>query len=603
MCHAPSNRALLATAAGIDPALGVGSDLWQEHWEQFHPGSYSRGCACFCAFSQAHFASRADQPLRSPYAGAAFNVALESSSGPSSVRSMPHTDLSPELLAHMQQIKAKAMEYGLTFPEVVFEVLPFEVMNQIASYGGFPTRYPHWRWGMEYEKLSKRDAYGLGRIYEMVINNDPCYAYLQESNSVTDQKLVMAHVYGHADFFKNNFWFSKTNRKMMDEMANHATRVRRHIEKHGQDEVERFLDACLMVENLIDPHSVYRASADPRRMTEEQAERDQQASDANAGLDKFAAKDYMDPFINPREVLDRQRKEEQEKLRLQRAKFPTQPQRDVLLFLLRNAPLTDWQQDILAIIRDESYYFAPQAMTKVMNEGWATYWHSKLMTQHFLHASEIVHYADQHSGVVHMAPGGFNPYKIGVELFKDIERRWNTGQHGPRWEDTAHLGAKEAFDDKSMQGRDKIFEVRRIYNDVSFIDEFLTEEFVERHKMYQHKRDPQTGEVKVVSRDYTRVKQTLLHHLTNAGQPFIYVVDANYKNRGELVLAHKFTGLEVEAAKGADVLHSLRLLWGRPVHLVTRVNDDPCLLTCEHPGSKITRERISDDTPVPAHIL
>ncbi|MBX3379725.1 MAG: SpoVR family protein, partial [Phycisphaeraceae bacterium] len=120
----------------------------------------------------------------------------------------PHTDLSPELLAHKQAIEAKAKEYGLNFVDVIFEVLPFDTMNQIASYGGFPTRYPHWRWGMEYEKLSKRDAYGLGRIYEMVINNDPCYAYLQESNSVTDQKLVMAHVYGHADFFKNNFWFS-----------------------------------------------------------------------------------------------------------------------------------------------------------------------------------------------------------------------------------------------------------------------------------------------------------------------------------------------------------------------------------------------------------
>src|SRR3954465_1492564 len=169
----------------------------------------------------------------------------------------PHTDLSPELLAHMQAIKAKAIEYGLDFYEAVFEVLPFEVMNQIASYGGFPTRYPHWRWGMEYEKLSKRDAYGLGRIYEMVINNDPCYAYLQESNAVTDQKLVMAHVYGHADFFKHNFWFGKTNRKMMDEMANHATRVRRQTGRRGHEPAERFPDPCLSIEHLIDPHSMF----------------------------------------------------------------------------------------------------------------------------------------------------------------------------------------------------------------------------------------------------------------------------------------------------------------------------------------------------------
>ena len=121
----------------------------------------------------------------------------------------------------------------------------YEQMNQIAAYGGFPQRYPHWRFGSEYETLRKRHHYGLGRIYEMVINNDPCYAYLQESNQLVDQKLVIAHVYGHCDFFKNNLWFSQTNRKMMDEMANHATHVRKHIEKHGYDTVEKFLDVCL----------------------------------------------------------------------------------------------------------------------------------------------------------------------------------------------------------------------------------------------------------------------------------------------------------------------------------------------------------------------
>jgi hypothetical protein len=262
----------------------------------------------------------------------------------------------------------------------------------------------------------------------------------------------------------------------------------------------------------------------------------------------------------PLAEMDRERKEYEEKQKAARSKYPAQPTRDVLLFLLKHARLDDWQQDILGIIRDEAYYFAPQAMTKVMNEGWATYWHSKLMTSHFLEAKEIVHYADQHSGVVHMAPGGFNPYKIGLEMFKDIERRWNKGQHGPAWEALDTIGAKEAFDDKSMKGRDKIFEVRRIYNDVNFIDEFLTEEFVEKHKMYQHKRDPQTGEIKVVSRDFKRVKMTLLHHLTNMGQPFIYVADANYLNRGELYLAHQFNGLEVEAAKAQQVLENLRLI-------------------------------------------
>jgi stage V sporulation protein R len=525
-----------------------------------------------------------------------------------------NTDLPPQLVEHMRAIQAKAREYGLDFFDVVFEVLDFETMNQIASYGGFPVRFPHWRWGMEYEKLSKRDAYGLGRIYEMVINNDPCYAYLQESNAVTDQKLVMAHVYGHADFFKNNFWFSKTNRKMMDEMANHATRIRRHMDRHGQEPVERFVDACLSIEHLIDPHSMFVQREEPRVArrpaagagADGDAGLDEAARESSAGVfqpDKLPAKDYMDPFINPQQELDRQRQEFEQKKRADKGRFPPQPTRDVLLFLMRYAPLEEWQQDVLSIIRDEAYYYAPQAMTKIMNEGWATYWHSKLMTQHFVEASEIVHYADQHSGVVHMPAGGFNPYKIGVELFKDIERRWNRGQHGPEWERLEGVGAKESYDDKSMKGRDKIFEIRRIYNDVNFIDEFLTEEFVEQHQMYQMRRDPHTGEMRIVSRDYQRVKQTLLHHLTNRGEPFIYIADANYLNRGELYLTHQWSGLEIEIAKAVNVLRNLRLIWGRPVHLQARINDDMWLFSCEEAARDIKKEKINDEMPRPAHVI
>ncbi|MEM1330325.1 MAG: SpoVR family protein [Planctomycetota bacterium] len=512
------------------------------------------------------------------------------------------SDLPRELLEHMKRIKAKAREVGLDFFEVVFERLDFDTMNQIAAFGGFPVRYPHWKWGMEYEKLRKRDAYGLGRIYEMVINNDPCYAYLQESNSVLDQKLVMAHVYGHADFFKQNLWFSKTDRKMMDQMANHATRVRRHAERHGQEAVERFIDDCLALEHLIDPHSVFVAR-----------EPSSPAPSGGFNPDRLPAKDYMDPFINPPEEIERQRAAYEQDQQDRRGAFPEQPLRDVLLFLMHHAPLEEWQQDILSIVRDESYYFAPQAMTKVMNEGWATYWHSKLMTEHFLEDSEVVDYAEQHSGVVHMPPGGFNPYKIGVEMFKDIERRWDRGQHGAAWESLDDLGAKRAFNDGSMKGREKIFEVRRIYNDVNFIDEYLTPEFVEKHQMYQFKQDPKTGEIRVVTRDFDRVKQTLLFQLTNMGQPFIYAVDANYLNRGELYLAHSAGAYtaggvpmqtpEVDAGMATQVLTALRRVWGRPVHLQALVNEEQRLISIDDPNEPPKSEVITDETPGPAHLV
>src|SRR3989338_3428716 len=155
---------------------------------------------------------------------------------------MRSLSLQPELIEWREKIEKHAREFGLDFYPVIFEVLDWNEMNMVAAYGGFPTRYPHWSFGMEYEKLSKSYAYGLSKIYEMVINNDPVIAYLLKSNSTMDQKLVMAHVYGHADFFKNNEYFSKTNRKALDMMANHGVRVRRYIEKFGFERVESFLD-------------------------------------------------------------------------------------------------------------------------------------------------------------------------------------------------------------------------------------------------------------------------------------------------------------------------------------------------------------------------
>src|SRR6186713_2244067 len=173
---------------------------------------------------------------------------------------MPTHTLNPfpdELLAAKKQIRERARAYGLDFFPTIFEMCDYEQMNQIAAYGGFPQRYPHWRFGADYERLRKQHHYGLGRIYEMVINNDPCYAYLQESNALVDQKLVMSHVYGHCDFFKNNLWFSQTPRKMMDIMANHSTKARQYMDRYGVERVETFIDTVLSLDNLIDVHAPF----------------------------------------------------------------------------------------------------------------------------------------------------------------------------------------------------------------------------------------------------------------------------------------------------------------------------------------------------------
>ena len=208
-----------------------------------------------------------------------------------------------ELEKQRRVIEASARREGLDFFETRFEMLDFEQMDQIAAYGGFPQRYPHWRFGMDYEKLRKQHQYGLGKIYEMVINNDPCYAYLLADNALVDQKTVIAHVYAHCDFFKNNVWFSHTNRKMMDDMANHATRVRRHIEREGFEAVERFIDVCISLDDLIDPHSLFvKRTADPRK-----ADKSVPRERVERQLVRYPAKKYMERFINPPDVLARQR--------------------------------------------------------------------------------------------------------------------------------------------------------------------------------------------------------------------------------------------------------------------------------------------------------
>ena len=169
--------------------------------------------------------------------------------------------ISGELLALKNQIEKYAIDYGLDFFPQVFEVCDYDTINILAAQGGFPTRYPHWKFGMDYDQLSKGYAYGLQKIYEMVINTNPCYAYLLQANNWVDQKIVMAHDYAHNDFFKNNAWFSHTNRNMMDVMANHGTKIRRYMDRYGADAVESFIDKVLSLENLLDINELFETSA------------------------------------------------------------------------------------------------------------------------------------------------------------------------------------------------------------------------------------------------------------------------------------------------------------------------------------------------------
>ena len=473
-----------------------------------------------------------------------------------------------------------ARGYGLDFFETIFEMCTYEEINMIASYGGFPTRYPHWRFGMEFIQMQKGYEYGLSKIYEMVINTDPSYAYLMDNNLVVDQKLVMAHVLGHVDFFKNNLWFANTNRKMLDQMANHASRIRRIMDRHGVSEVESFIDVCLSVENLIDP---YVGQITRSHKFEDEPDTDE------VEVPKIRAKAYMDRHINPPEYLAAEKRRREEE-RDRRRRFPEEPVRDVLGFLVEHASLPAWKRAVLQIVRDEAMYFAPQGQTKIMNEGWATYWHTTMMTRDILSDSEVVDYADHHSGTVAMRPGQLNPYRLGLELLRHVEERWDRGQFGKDWLDCEEPAARRAWDTGAGLGREKIFEVRRTHNDVTFLDTFLTADFCRQQGFFTTRYDPRSKEWVIDSREFADVKQQLLATVVSRGTPRVYVVDANEANRGELRLEHAHDGMDIQLDWAGRTLANLVHIWGRPVHLDTVVDGKPVRLS--HDGSALTRSAV-----------
>jgi stage V sporulation protein R len=474
------------------------------------------------------------------------------------------TQLTPELFEIAESLAKAAREHGLDFFDTVFELVDYKQLSEIAAYGGFPTRYPHWRFGMEYEQLSKSYTYGLSIIYEMVINNDPCYAYLLRANNLVDQKTVIAHVYGHCDFFKNNYWFSRTNRKMLDSMANHATTIREFIEDVGHDEVEDFIDVCLSLENLIDIYSPFSPA---------EKKREESDSYRPKPVAKIQAKKYMDTYINPKEFLESQARKQQE-LQQKEKSFPERPQRDVLKFLLENAPINAWQRRVLGIIRDEMYYFAPQAQTKILNEGWATYWHSLMMTKiHPLNESEIVDYCDHYAGVVASHGGRLNPYKLGVELLRHVERRWDRGQFGLEYLQCDDPEKRRKWDTGAKLGKQKLFEIRKIHNDVTFLDEFLDEDFCHEAKLFIYDYDRRTGKQVISGRDFKEIKHRLLSQLTNFGQPIIEVIDGNFRNRSELLLRHIHEGTDLKHEFTLETLKNVFRIWQRPVHLLTMIED------------------------------
>jgi stage V sporulation protein R len=229
-----------------------------------------------------------------------------------------------------------------------------------------------------------------------------------------------------------------------------------------------------------------------------------------------------------------------------------------------------------------------------MNEGWASFVHTRLMTERILEPDELIDYADHHSGTVAVHPGQLNPYKIGLELYRDIEDRWNRGAFGPEWESCNDMQVRQSWDRKLGLGRQKVFEVRKIYNDIGFIDEFLTEDFARQHKLFTFDYNDASHQYEISGREFQEIKRRLLFQLTNFGQPIIDVLDGNFENRGELYLIHNYEGIDLDIPYAQGTLRNLYKLWGRPVHIETVVEGKVRMLFSYGPdGDK--REKLEEE--------
>jgi stage V sporulation protein R len=445
-----------------------------------------------------------------------------------------------------------AEQFGLDPFPTHFEIVPPEIMYEFAGYG-IPGRFSHWTFGKAFYRQKTQYDYGLSKIYELVINSNPSQAFLMESNSLWQNKMIIAHVLGHTDFFKNNAYFAHTSRQMVDIASLHADRIRNYENEHGTDTVEKFLDAVLSIEEHIDPNvRVKTDTAAPRKDGPKVAVESPYADLWD--LDKPNAKDAQ---------------KEKEKDRELKRKFPPSPEKDILKFVMTySRELDDWQRDIIEMVRNEALYFLPQRQTKIMNEGWASLWHQRIFRElPNITDGEFSEYAQLSAGVLSPNRRQINPYYIGVKIWEDIERRWNEPNDYE----------KTVLKRPGGQGREKIFEVRETDNDVSFLRNYLTKELIQELDLYLYeKRD---GQWVIVEKDWEKVRDGIVGSMFNFGDPYITIEDADYKGNYELYLKHHFDKTPLDLGYAEKTLQYLHSMWGRNVHIETIMDGRKVLLS------------------------
>ena len=454
-----------------------------------------------------------------------------------------------------------------------YQICDHNEMLGYMAYSGMPSRYSHWSYGKSFERQKTLYDYGVsGLPYEMVINSNPCVAYLMRDNSLLLQILTMAHVYGHNDFFANNFTFTSSldARYTLEMFKNHGVRINSYIEDPsiGIDLVEEALDYAHSLSFQVTKNLAIK------KLTQDQ-QRLRKWENAQAPEDEYweihPKQEYKVPELN---------------------RIPLEPEENLLSFIADYNPyLPEWKKDILRIVEAETKYFIPQMETKIMNEGWASYWHFRILNALQLDQGLHLEFLVKHNQVLRPTPGGLNPYHLGFVLWHDIERRWNSGDTGREYTDDTPKIDVSSLDENDTPGRKKIFEVRESDRDSSFLRRFLTVDIMRSLELFQHEKRGKERVITKVSDDdnWANVKETLIKNVGTGSIPVIKIEDADFGSQRTLYLKHYHDGRDLLLEYAEHTLKNTKALWEREVVLETIVNGKKSLLKIVGESLKVER--------------
>ncbi|HTJ19139.1 MAG TPA: SpoVR family protein [Steroidobacteraceae bacterium] len=439
---------------------------------------------------------------------------------------------------HISRIEQLAREKGLNYHRVEFEVVPESFMTEIAIYG-LPVRMPHWSFGVRYIYQLIQHRMGLSRLFEVVFPGNPGRAYLAKSNSAAENVLVTAHVLGHADFSANNMLFRRSQDQVgehiVEQAAAHARQIGMAIEEHGLERVESVLDAALSLEQHIDIDQGLRRARYPELVAQPAAPPNDDFSRRFAALGPDTARPQASGPAK-------------------RAPVPPHPERDLLWFIAQYAPeLEPWERDIFLAVREESFYFYPVFACQIMNEGWASYWHARLLREaDFLPQSAYVDAIKCHSDVVRPSASGegvalsTNPYHLGFSIWEKIVE---------------------------AQGLDAARKIMCEDDDFAFVRNHLTMELAQELKLFRFK-GPATGTLTVQEMDLPALHEALLAPKYAFGAPTVAATRVHVDGKLELTHDHTVDGRGLDPERARKVLEYVARVWRRPVTMATVDNDN-----------------------------